>query len=160
MLIVWFRLYLQQSLIQNTMQTTKREARRNSVNIMDNKHGVGDIICHAHIFLPKCDTSYLGHDETSSGHDVSHMHLTQIASLRTLTEPFRFSRFNIITKSYLCRFGFGFVRLITLSSVFGVRRAFRGRGLSEPSVALFGRSITLSSVFRVRTKEGVSGAGL
>ena len=46
---------------------------------------------------PKCDTSYLGHDETSSGHDVSHMHLTQIASLRTLTEPFRFSRFNIIT---------------------------------------------------------------
>ena len=53
MLIVWFRLYLQQSLIQNTMQTTKREARRNSVNIMDNKHGVGDIICHAHIFLPK-----------------------------------------------------------------------------------------------------------
>ena len=99
MLIVWFRLYLQQSLIQNTMQTTKREARRNSVNIMDNKHGVGDIICHAHIFLPKCDTSYLGHDETSSGHDVSHMHLTQIASLRTLTEPFRFSRFNIITNA-------------------------------------------------------------
>ena len=48
---------------------------------------------------PKCDTSYLGHDETSSGHDVSHMHLTQIASLRTLTEPFRFSRFNIITNA-------------------------------------------------------------
>ena len=48
---------------------------------------------------PKRDTSYLGHDETSSGHDVSHMHLTQIASLRTLTEPFRFSRFNIITNA-------------------------------------------------------------
>ena len=150
MLIVWFRLCLQQSLIQNTMQTTKREARRNSVNIMDDMA----------LAYPKRDTSYLGHDETSSGHDVSHMHLTQIASLRTLTEPFRFSRFNIITKSYLCRFGFGFVRLIALSSVFSVRRVSRGRGLSEPSVALFGRSITLSSVFRVRTKEGVSGAGL
>ena len=89
MLIVWFRLCLQQSLIQNTMQTTKREARRNSVNIMDDMA----------LAYPKRDTSYLGHDETSSGHDVSHMHLTQISSLRTLTEPFRFSRFNIITNA-------------------------------------------------------------
>ena len=147
MLIVWFRLCLQQSLIQNTMQTTKREARRNSVNIMD------DMV----LAYPKRDTSYLGHDETSSGHDVSHMHLTQISSLRTLTEPFRFSRFNIITN------------IVSLSVRLRVRPPNHTK-LRVPckegvSGAGFKRTVSCSvrplyhTKLRVPCKEGASGAG-